>query len=196
MITVSTPLPPPRTVGEVSLEEALSQRRSVREFIGDRLSDAELSQLLWAAQGMTDPGGFRTAPSAGALYPLELYAVTPAGAFHYDPDAHMLQAVMESDLRRALYSAAVEQEFVLEAPLVVVITGVYARTQGKYGAGRGKRYVHLEAGHAAQNLLLQAVALGLGAVPIGAFDDTRVQEVLGLPGEYMPLYLIALGKPR
>ena len=195
LTTDTTPLPPPQTVGRLSLEEALEQRRSVREFSGDFVSDAELSQLLWAAQGITDPGGYRTAPSAGALYPLELYAVTRAGAFHYDPHRHELQRVAEDDLRPELYSAALEQESVLEAPLVVVITAVYARTQCKYGADRGERYVHMEAGHAAQNLLLQAVALGLGAVPIGAFDDAQIQQALGLPSDHVPLYLIPVGYP-
>jgi SagB-type dehydrogenase family enzyme len=196
MIAESTLLPPPRTLGELSLEDVLNRRRSVREFRADTLRQSELSQLLWAAQGISSPDGCRPAPSAGALYPLELYAVVHAGAFHFDPGRHMLHRLAEGDLRRALCSAALEQEFILEAPLTVVIAGVYARTQGKYGAGRGERYVHLEAGHAAQNLLLQAVALGLGAVPIGAFHDARVQKVLGLPGDHMPLYLIAVGRPR
>jgi SagB-type dehydrogenase family enzyme len=193
---VTTPLPPPILEGETSLEEALARRRSVRDFDDTPLTAAELGQLLWAAQGLTHERGFRTAPSAGALYPLELYLVTAEGVFHYQPRGHQLSAVRGDDLRVALYEAALRQEAVLQAPAVFVVTAVYARTEQKYGAVRSPRYVHLEAGHAAQNLLLEAVALGLGAVPIGAFYDEQVQQVLGLPADHEPLYLIPAGHPR
>ncbi len=189
-------LPPPQTSGAVPFEEVLLRRRSVRQFEEDPLTQEQLSQLLWAAQGLTDPRGFRTAPSAGALYPLELYLATADGAFHYAPSNHALQEVASEDRRPDLWRAALRQEAVRQAPAVFALAAVYERTSAKYGAQRSPRYVHLEAGHAAQNLLLQAVALGLGGVPIGAFDDEAVQAALGLAVEEKPLYIIPVGHPR
>ncbi len=189
-------LPRPARSGVVSLEEALSQRRSTREFAPGPLSERQLSQLLWAAQGTTSSEGYRTAPSAGALYPLEIYVVLSTGFYHYKPDLHRLDRVSAEDLRPALCRAALEQEAIKEAETVFVMTAVYERTVRKYGTERSPRYVHLEAGHAAQNLLLEAVALGLGGVPIGAFHDGEVQRVLSLPRDHQPLYLIPVGKPR
>lgn len=186
-------LPPPRERGPVSLEEALRARRSRRSFGREPLTEAELSQLLWAASGVTSPEGFRTAPSAGALYPLELYLATARGVERYEPAGHALIRTREGDPRAALRRAALSQEAVGQAPAVFVIAAVYRRTEVKYGE-RAARYVHLEAGHAAQNLLLQAVALHLGAVPVGAFDDRAVQRALGLPAEQEPLYLIPVGR--
>lgn len=194
--TARVVLPPSARAGRMSLEEALARRRSVRELSHRPLSDQELSQLLWATQGITHPEGLRTAPSAGALYPLELYVATAGGCYHYDPRHHELRRHFEGDLRPALYRAALAQEPVLEAPAVFLIAAVYERTAQKYGEARSPRYVHLEAGHAAQNLLLQAVALGLGAVPIGAFQDAQVQKVVSLPAEQRPVYLIPVGHPR
>ncbi len=189
-------LPKPAQSGALSLEEALSRRRSTREFAPGPLSERQLSQLLWATQGITSSEGYRTAPSAGALYPLEIYVVLPIGFYHYKPDRHRLDRVSAEDLRLALYRAALEQEAIREAETVFVITAVYERMVRKYGTERSPRYVHLEAGHAAQNLLLEAVALGLGAVPMGAFHDAEVQRVLSLPRNHQPLYLIPAGKPR
>ncbi len=191
-----TPLPEPSTAGPISFEETLFRRRSVREFSPEKLSMSDISQLLWAAQGITDARGFRTAPSAGALYPLELYVVLEGGVFHYDPHDHSMTIVRVGDLRSDLYNVALRQEAVLNAPMVLIVTAVFSRTEAKYGRDRSPRYVHLEAGHAAQNVLLQAVSLGLGAVPIGAFEDNRVQEVLGLPGDHEPLYLIPVGHTK
>ncbi|OFW78165.1 MAG: hypothetical protein A2Z48_04445 [Actinobacteria bacterium RBG_19FT_COMBO_70_19] len=185
-------LPVPRLKGNLTLEEALAARRSVREFSDEPLTMQDLSQLLWAAQGLTASWGGRTAPSAGALYPLEVYLVTPEGLYHYLPDGHRLEVLAHDDRRPALARAALGQESVADAPAVVILTAVYARTSQKYG-DRAERYVHLEAGHAAQNVLLQAVSLGLGAVPVGAFEDRAVQEALGLPTEHEPLYLIPVG---
>jgi SagB-type dehydrogenase family enzyme len=187
-------LPVPRLKGNLTLEEALAARRSVREFSDEPLTMQDLSQLLWAAQGLTAPWGGRTAPSAGALYPLEVYLVTPDGLCRYLPDGHRLEVLAHDDRRRALARAALGQEAVAGAPAVLIITAVYARTSQKYG-NRAGRYVHLEAGHAAQNVLLQAVSLGLGAVPVGAFDDRAVQYALGLPPDHEPLYLIPVGHP-
>lgn len=194
-VEVSRTLPAPADSGRVSLEEALSRRRSVREFAQRALSDREVSQLLWAAQGITHAEGYRTAPSAGALYPLEVYVATASGLYHYEPRGHRLMQRSPADLRAVMQGAALSQEAVGEAPAVFVIAAVYARTAVKYRE-RSERYVHLEAGHAAQNLLLQAVALRLGAVPIGAFDDARIQRALALPADHEPLYLIPVGEPR
>jgi SagB-type dehydrogenase family enzyme len=183
------------TSSSVALEEALSSRRSVRDYGNQPLTSAELGQLLWAAQGITNERGFRTAPSAGALYPLEVYLVTAEAVFHYEPESHQLSPVMQGDARPALSQAALRQQPVQRAPAVFVLTAVYARTAQKYGQERSPRYVYLEAGHAAQNILLQATALELGAVPIGAFHDDEVQKALGLPEDHQPLYLIPVGHP-
>ncbi len=188
-------LPPPDRTGRMTLEEALARRRSAREFAAQALSKQELSQLLWAAQGITSPDGRRTAPSAGALFPLELYVATASGFYHYDPHEHSLDLHSEGDLRPALYRAS-EQDSVREAPSVFVIAAVYERTESKYGRERGPRYVHLEAGHAAQNMLLEAVTLSLGGVPVGAFHDEQVEKALSLPRNHEPLYLIPIGHPR
>jgi SagB-type dehydrogenase family enzyme len=177
------------------LEEALSQRRSVREYAGAALSDSLLSQLLWAAQGISGSAGLRTAPSAGALYPLELYLVTARGVFHYEPVGHALTGWRPGDRRDQLQTGSLGQMTLRVAPAVFVFTAVYARTEGKYGA-RGTRYVHLEVGHAAQNLLLEAAALGLAAVPVGAFREEVVQQALELPGDHQPIYLVPVGHPR
>ena len=191
-----TVLPPPQLKGTLTLEEALAKRRSVREFSDTPLTLAELGQLLWAAQGMTHPAGLRAAPSAGALYPLEVYAVTRQAAYHYLPRGHQMTMHVQGDVRSALHAAALRQDPVLKAPAVIIIAAVYARTAQKYGEERSPRYVHLEAGHAAQNVLLQAAALNLGAVPIGAFEDNRVKQVLALPSDQQPLYLIPVGHPK
>jgi SagB-type dehydrogenase family enzyme len=166
------------------------------KFNAQPLTNGELGQLLWAAQGITRERGFRTAPSAGALYPLEMYLATTDGVFHYQPHDHQLLVTSPEDAREKLYQAALEQEPVRQAPAVFIVTAVYERTATKYGEDRGPRYVHLEAGHAAQNLLLEAAALELGAVPIGAFHDEEIQRALELPADHQPLYLIPVGHPR
>lgn len=188
-------LPAPRRDGTVSLESALRRRRSVRSFTDAPLTAVEIGQLLWAAQGVTDPRGSRTAPSAGALYPLECYVATPDALLHYMPNVHRLLAHVPGDQRGALAAAAYGQSAVADAAVVIVITAVYARTAEKYGEERAFRYAAMEAGHAAQNVLLQAVALGLGAVPVGAFDDAQVGQLLRLDMGEAPLYLIAVGHP-
>ncbi len=190
-----TPLPPPRLEGGMCLERALESRRSMRSFASSEPTPEQIGQLLWAAQGVTNSRGYRTAPSAGALYPLELYLVDGSGIFRYLPEEHSLMPIARGDRKDSLYKAALEQEAVLQAPITLVITGVYERTAVKYG-DRARRYVHLEAGHVAQNILLQAVSLGLGAVPIGAFRDQEVQSSLELPADHQPLYLIPIGEPR
>jgi SagB-type dehydrogenase family enzyme len=191
----SVKLPEPQSRGPLSLEEALARRRSHRSFTGEPLSMEMLSQLLWAASGITHGDGYRTAPSAGALYPLEIYLASASGFYRYEPRGHRLGTVRERDLRREIRRAALDQEALLEAPAVFVIAAVYERTAAKYGS-RAERYVHLEAGHVAQNLLLQAVSLDLGAVPIGAFDDERLHRALELPRDHRPVYLVPVGHPR
>lgn len=191
-------LPAPPAAGAMSLEEALARRRSVREFASGALTLAEASRLAWAAQGVTEPER-RTAPSAGATYPLEVYLVAgdvknlAAGVYRYLPGLHRLEAVADGDIRLPLAAAAVGQQWVSRAALVVVIAAVFERTTARYGK-RGERYVHMEAGHAAQNLLLQATALGLGATPVGAFNDAEVARLLHLPAGATPLYIIPVGR--
>lgn len=187
-------LPVPETAGGGSLTEALVMRRSVREYSIEPLSLDDIGQLLWAAQGITSEVGGRTAPSAGGTYPLELYVVTKDGVSRYLPEDHALERLADGDLRSDVSRAALSQEWVEEAPAVFVLTAVYERTEQRYG-DRAERYVKIEVGHAAQNLLLQAVSLGLGAVPVGAFHDDQVAEVLNLPDDNQPLYVIPVGHP-
>ena len=189
-------LPAPQQTGKMSLEEALARRQSVREFTREALSERELSQLLWAAQGVTHAAGLRTAPSAGALYPLELYVALAGGFYRYDARPHQLVRLSDRDLRAAMRRSAFDQEAITQAASVFVMAAVYERMSGKYGATRTPRYVDMEVGHAAQNLLLEAVALGLGGVPVGAFEDDALQNALGLPADQRPLYLVPVGHPR
>ncbi len=194
-------LPEPQFESQVSLEAALLERRSVREYADLPLALEDISQLLWAAQGITSEWGGRTAPSAGALYPLELYLVVgdvdnlEAGVYKYQPQEHALIRVRDSDVRSELASAALEQSFIAQGAVDIVISAVYERTTRKYG-DRGIRYVHMEAGHAAQNVYLEAVALGLGTVTVGAFGDERVKEILNMPESEVPLYIMPLGRKK
>lgn len=189
-------LPPARTEGTVSVESAIAARRSVRSFEDSPLSEQEISQLLWAAQGITDKArGRRAAPSAGATFPLETYLVTAEGVFRYLPDRHALEQVKAGDHRPELAEAALGQPWVREAPATIAFAAVPERTTGKYGR-RGTLYIHMEAGHAAQNVHLQAVALGLGSVPVGAMDDARAAKLLGCRGREEVLYLVPVGKPK
>lgn len=198
--TATVRLPSPHVEGPVSLEDAIQSRRSVREFTDGPLSMEELGQLLWAAQGTTSDRGARAAPSAGGTYPLELYVAAgrvtelQAGVYHYHPRSHALELVAIGDVRARLMEASLDQACVGAGAVDIVIAAVYERTIDRYGE-RGVRYVHLEAGHAAQNLCLQAVALGLGAVTVGAFSDEQVQAVVGLGAEEQPLYVIPVGRP-
>jgi SagB-type dehydrogenase family enzyme len=194
-------LPKVRFYSTTSVEEALMKRRSIREFRDVPLALDDLGQLLWAAQGITDRVGFRTAPSAGALYPLEVYAVAgnvqglPTGLYRYIPHGHALRRIGDGDKRPALGPAAYDQPSIAEAPAVVALCAIYERVTEKYGE-RGLRYVHMEAGHAAQNVYLQAVSLQLGTVVLGAFDDKSVRDVLKLDGQEDPLYLMPVGRIR
>jgi len=185
----------PRLSGPVSLEEAISARRSVRQFADKPLDLVEMGQLAWAGQGITDKQfAFRAAPSAGALYPIELYLVTPEGLFLYQPEEHSLEQVVVSDLRGQLSAAALGQGPVADAACDIVIAGSARKLAVKYGS-KATRFMLLEAGHVAENIQLQAVALGLASVPVGAFDVRSVAKVCGLSGDLEALLIVCVGHP-
>ena len=188
-------LPAPVEEGKMSVEEAILKRRSQRNFIQKDLDWAQIGQLLWVAGGVTAKKqgfAFRAAPSAGALYPMEIYLLSKDGLYHYLPSDHKLEVLSQNDLRDSLAAAALGQGSVREAPIDIVICAVYQRVTAKYGK-RGIKYVHIEAGHIAQNIHLEAVAMGLGSVPIGAFNDQEVKNLLSLPPEQEPVYIIPVG---
>ena len=203
--TQTIQLPEPRLEGTVSLEMTLQNRRSSRHFKPASIPMEMLGQALWAAQGVTVPGdtdstdGSRTVPSAGALYPLDVYVAVgnvrglEAGVFKYCPESHGLQETGRIDKREALGRAVLGRKTMRHAPAVIILVGIFGRTTEKFGR-RGFRYVFMEAGHAAQNICLQAVALKLGSVAIGAFYDDKVSRVLGLANGCTPLYLLPLGE--
>lgn len=185
-------LPEPDKKGSMSFEQTIISRQSCRDFSSKALSMEQISQLTWAAQGQEQGDRFRNIPSAGATYPLELFAVTETGFFHYLPGKHALEEIAKKDLRSKLCSAAWGQDFISTAPLTLVITAEFTRTTGRYGK-RGIRYVYMEAGHAAQNIHLQAESLGLGSVAVGAFDDASVSSVLSLPANLESVYMVTIG---
>lgn len=192
-------LPQPQHDSRSSVESTLLKRRSIRTYSDEPLTLAEISQLLWAAQGVTHHRGFRTAPSAGALYPLEIYIVSgkvtglATGIYKYKPSSHELLEVVEGDKRKDLCRAALNQSAVKNAPVVILFCAVYQRMTVKYGQ-RGIRYVFIEVGHSAQNICLQAVSLGLGTVPIGAFHDDKVKKILNCEADEEPLYILPVGR--
>jgi SagB-type dehydrogenase family enzyme len=195
-------LPAPKLKGDMSVEEALSKRRSVRDYKSDALTLEQISQLLWAGQGITALDFFRTAPSVGASYPLELFVITgnveglPAGIYHYNVKEHSLILHKEGDLREKLSTTAeFNQKCITEVPACISICAVYERTMKTYGK-RGERYVPIDTGHAAENIALQAVALGLDTVMVGAFEDKKVIEILSLGDELKPMYIIPVGKQK
>jgi len=196
-------LPPPTERGGMSLAEAIARRRSVRRYGRESLALSHLSKVLWAAQGITDAHGLRAAPSAGATYPLEVFVLigresvdgVDEGLYHYDVEGHSLHRYRGGDLRRQLSIAALGQEFIAEAPVDIVICALYERTSWRYGK-RAERYVQMEAGHVGENIHLQAVALSLGAVMVGAFSDEDVSRAMDLGKGINPLYIIPIGKPR
>lgn len=198
METIS--LPQPRADSGFSVERALRQRRSIRDFRAAAMTLDEVAQLLWSAQGVTGHGGLRTAPSAGALYPLEVGLVAGnvtglhPGVYRYNSAAHSLTAVVSGDRRGELAQAAFSQQWMAMAPAVIAFGAIEERTTRKYG-DRGIGYVYIEVGHAAQNVFLQATALGLGAAVVGAFDDERTAAILNLPGGAKTLYLMPVGQP-
>lgn len=186
-------LPEPKIIGKMSVEEAIFRRRSERSDYPNELTMEQISQLLWAAQGITDKTwGFRAAPSAGALYPLYLYLVKSDGVFQYVPDGHKLIQISAEDKRSSLVRASLGQTYVGEAPLDIVIAGNFRITEAKYGQ-RSYRYLNMEIGHAAENIHLQAVAMGLVSLPVGAFWDDVVAKTLELPDTQDPFYIIPVG---
>ena len=185
-------LPEP-SKGGIALNEALQKRRSERGFAKGDLTLQEISDLLWACQGVTSPYDQRTAPSAGALYPLEVHLITKEGLFHYNPQNHSIKKQLSGDLREDLAEAALGQSFIGAAAANIIISGVIERTAQKYGPRAG-RYVAIESGAAAQNILLQATALNWGSVIVGAFDDKEVLELTAQGEEAVPFAIIAIGK--
>jgi SagB-type dehydrogenase family enzyme len=187
----------------MSVEEAIAKRRSVREYATDPITLADLSQLLWAAQGLTDARKRRRAsPSAGALYPLEFYVVVrergivglSAGIYHYSPEDQRITLVKDGDKSGELRAAALDQEVVSLAAVNIVTTAILQRTRPKYGE-RGLQYVYQESGHVAENVFLQAVSLGLGTVVVGAFDEEKIRSILGARPEERPIYIQPVGAP-
>ncbi|HWC53530.1 MAG TPA: SagB/ThcOx family dehydrogenase [Chitinophagaceae bacterium] len=191
-------LPEPVYKSETSVEEAMLKRRSVRDFKDEPLELTQIGQLLWAAQGITYTKLRRTIPSAGALYPLEIYLVSgnvkslDAGVYSYQPVDHTLTLIKKGDKRNQLSAAALMQEAPKKAPATIVIAVDYHRTTTKY-LKKGNRFVNMEVGHSAQNIYLQAVSLKLGVVCMGAFIKSLVKEILQLPKKQEPLYLIPVG---
>jgi len=189
----------PRYKSSISVEQAISQRRSLLLYKDEALSLEQVSQLLWAAQGQTAGWGGRTVPSDGAAYPLEIYSVVgnviglKHGVYHYISGKHELKKISEKDIRSELASASWNQEFIAQAPIDIVIAVNYTRTIGRYGT-RGIRYVDNEVGHCGQNIYLQSEALGLGTVAIGAFQDALVMKILGIKEE--PRYIMPVGKKK
>ncbi|GAG95655.1 unnamed protein product [marine sediment metagenome] len=194
-------LPSPQLEGKMSVEEALVRRRSRRVFKDYSLTMEQVSQLLWSAQGITEKRiGFRTAPSAGATYPLDIYLVVgkdkvenlKAGVYHYNPHPHSLTIILEEDRRRELARACLRQRFIEDAPISLIITAEFSRITNRYGK-RGVYYAYMEAGHVGQNVYLQAESLGLGTVVIGAFYEEDVSQALNLPDQHIPLYVMPVG---
>ena len=205
--TLSYVLPSPLTDGTISVEKALSQRRSHRKYMDAALPSEQLSQILWAAYGITQPrpdrplmrGGLRTAPSAGGLYPFEIYAVVgkvkdiEPGVYRYVADGHKLVQVVAGDVREQLCEMALSQAFIKEAPVSIFYSAIFSRMTTKYGERGRERYVCIDLGHSAENIYLQAEALNLGCCAVGAFRDNQVAELLKMSEEEEPLYLLAVG---
>lgn len=194
-------LPDVKKDGEMSLEKALTLRRSIRSYSSEPLSLFELSQLLWSAQGITNERGFRTAPSAGATFPLEMFVVVnnvnqlKRGIYHYNPHDNTLEVIHLKDISSELMRASLSQSMIAEAGAVLVFGAIFDRTTERYGE-RGIRYVHNEIGHASQNVHLQAAVLNLGTVVIGAYRDDEVEEILNLDPDIRVLYMMPVGKLR
>ena len=194
-------LPLPLTQGTVSVEQAINQRRTVRKFASRPLDVHQVSQLLWSAQGITEKNGIkRAAPSAGALYPTNIYVVAghnsvahmEAGVYQYEPKGHVLSLVVKSDLREVVARAALSQMWIARAPLSIVITAEFKRITVKYKK-RGVIYAVIEAGHMGQNLFLQAEALGLKAGIVGAFYEKKLIEAIRIPPSHEPLLIMPIG---
>ncbi|MBM4403746.1 MAG: SagB/ThcOx family dehydrogenase [Candidatus Cloacimonetes bacterium] len=197
---ITIPLPEPMITGSVSVEQAIHQRRSTRSFKDESLSIAQISQILYSAQGIShQERGLRTAPSAGAIYPLELYAIIgkaddiDPGLYRYQPTTHSLALIQTGDLRQSIISKVSRQAFVASAPISLILTVAYERISERYSE-RGMMYAHMEVGHVGQNVHLQAEALGLGTVMVGAFNESELAKQMALPDGEIPLYIMPVGK--
>ena len=200
-------LPSPKIDGSISVEKALANRRSQRQFQNKAISADQLSQILWAAYGITSPmpnhphlrGGFRTVPSAGAAYPFEIYVAVGKvkgiehGVYKYFAKEHKIVRILDKDVRNELYEAGLRQEMLKEAPATVIYTAIFSRMTDRYGERGRERYVCMDLGHSAQNIYLQAEALCLGTCAVGAFNDSRVSQVLQMSENEEPLYIMPLG---
>lgn len=192
-------LPAPRKGSHISLEQALQNRRSTRDYTGGPVNLSDVSQLLWSAQGETSTNDYRTAPSAGALFPLELYLLVTnvrdlkTGIYKYIPSIHSIRRQNNTDVKEKLAKLCFDQTWITKAAVDILISAVYERTTIKYG-DRGIRYIYLEAGHAAQNICLQATVLGLSVTTVGAFSDQGLKSTLNIPSNEFPLYLLTIGK--
>ena len=197
-------LPSPKTDGTVSVERALQNRRSQRNFVDKAISAENLSQILWAAYGITQPrpdlrGGLRAAPSAGAMYPFEIYVIITkvngieTGVYKYISEEHKIVRTIDKDISDEFTAAALGQTFVKEAPVNIFYCAIYSRMTKRYGDRGRDRYVCMDLGHSAQNVYLQATALNLGTCAIGAFSDDKIAEIMQLPEEEIPLYIMPLG---
>lgn len=208
---VKVKLPEPKLDGAVSLEKAIKNRRSARDYTGEPITLAQAAQLLWAAYGITEPvpdgpaflrGGLRAAPSAGARYPFEVYLVAgkvtglAAGVYRYVSEEHALVKVLEGDTRGALCEAAYGQEWIREAPASLFVSAIFERTTKKYGERGSQRYVWMDAGYLGENVYLQAEALGFGCCVAGAFDDGAVKKAMNLPASEEPVCILAAGKKK
>ncbi len=201
-------LPQPDTKGTMSVEETMAARRSQRNFSRDGISLKNASQLLWAAYGITKSsdhpalgGGLKTAPSAGATYPLQVYLLVrdvegvEPGVYRYIPKDHSIVRVIDRDVKKELSAASYNQKMIEQAPACIFYSAIYSKTTGKYKERGRERYVCMDLGHSAENVFLQAVALGLGTCPVGAFNDDEVRKVMQLPVEEEPLYMMPIGIP-
>lgn len=193
-------LPEPVPNCDISIEEVIESRRSIRTFSLESISLTELARLLHSAQGITSDYGFRAAPSAGATFPLSVFVIAEnvdsleAGIYAYEPSNESLTAVRMGHFLDELSEAALGQSCVRDAPAVIAITAEYSITTSVYG-NRGKTYVHMEAGHVSQNIYLQCTAMGLGTVAVGAFSDNAIRDILNLAENETPLYLMPVGRP-
>ncbi len=195
-------LPETQKEGQMSIEEAIESRRSIRNYLDKPVDLDKLGQVLWSAQGITDDGGYRSAPSAGATYPLTVYITVReetddllSGVYKYKPDSHSIKRISDEDISEKLSQVALNQTFIAEAPINLILTAVYERTTERYGK-RGERYVHIEVGHVAQNIYLQSESLGLGTVAVGAFDDDKVHDLLQLSQDEVPVYIMPVGHQK
>ena len=201
-----TSLPSPVLTGNISVEEAIQNRRSVRTFSNESITIGNLSQILWAAQGITDnQSSLRAAPSAGQVYPLEIYIIIgnngvsglENGVYHYVPSNNTLEKLLNGDLRSDLSGIANGQPWVKQAPIDILITGNYLKMVDKYGdKDLSTRFVDLEAGHVGENIYLESESLGLVTVSLGSFNEKQLVQLLNIPNNETPIYIFPVGHPK